>query len=278
MVGVDGGERLGHGQPVRMGCLPDVGGIVGRRPRARRHSSSAGRVLAGTARIAAVHGRAGPCREQRRGGRAGPGRPDDVDPLPGRDRTGWPRRREPGPDLRGAAHGHAGRLRAGDPLEEHPQGRLRAAPLVGGAVARPQEPADVRRAQAGDGDVDQADGLRLAAAVGAGDTRDRHPEVGPERVPDAIRHRERDLRGHRPVGREHLGRNAQDGALHVVRVRDDAAPQVGRGARHLRDQVGDEAAGAGFRGGQGHAASHAAAPESRGEGDQRIRHVRCGWS
>ena len=196
-----------------------------------------------------------------------PADPDDVDAFAAPDRTCCAGRCETGPDLGGRSDGHAPLLRGGHPLQEHRECRLGTAPLVGRAVTRPLEPADVRRAETRDRHVDQADGLRLAPAVRAGDAGHRDPEVGPERIADAVRHRERDLRGHGAVGRQHLRGNAQGGPLHVVRVRHDAAAQVGRRTRHLRDQVRDEPAGAGL--GRGHGQPEA--PRSGPRGARRGR-------
>ena len=121
VAGVDRGEGLGHREP---------GGRVGvqhvRRVVRRRHDD-AGRVERGrvgpvAARVAAIDRGAGPRREQRRRGRAGAGRPDDVDALARADRPGVARRREPAPTSA------ASRTLIGPPRRARSASRARPAP------------------------------------------------------------------------------------------------------------------------------------------------------
>ena len=165
VVRVDGRQRLGDGQPARARLTGDVGRVVARGDRDARRIERR-RVLGRAARVAAVHVGARPRGQQRRRGGARALGADDVDPLAGPDRPRRTGGRQPGADLGRPAHAHARssprRLR-----EEHLEGRLRARALVLAAIAGPQEPPDHRRSAPGDGDVGEADRLRLGAAVRA---------------------------------------------------------------------------------------------------------------
>ena len=97
-----------------------------------------------------------------------------------------------------------------------------------------------------------------------------------ERTPSAIA--TRDLRGDRPVGVEHVGRDAELALLDGVRVRDDAADEVRGRPGDLRDHVGDQPAGARLGRREGQPACHAPRLQALGELDERVRHVRCGRS
>ena len=104
VVGVDRGQRLGHGQPVGAPAAGHVlGGMLGRDLDAERLEGR--RVRRRPARVAAAHQRPGSGRQQGRGARPGTGGPDDVDPLELADRAGLAGRRQPGTDaVRGGRH------------------------------------------------------------------------------------------------------------------------------------------------------------------------------
>ena len=93
-------------------------------------------------------------------------------------------------------------------------------------------------------------GLVGGAAAGPGDPgdRDREADVGPRQ--GALGHRPRDLLADRADPLEQLGRHAEQLLLGAVVVGDVAAlDHVGR-ARDLGQAGGDQAAGAGFGGGE----------------------------
>ena len=105
-------------------------------------------------------------------------------------------------------------------------------------------PADLRRPEAGDRDVHEADGLRVGAAVRPGDPGDADAEVRAE----SRRARPRPSRW-RPAPRRRRGPRAAsagrpDRALDLRRCRTRSRRQVRGRTRHLGQQVGDEAAGA----------------------------------
>ena len=83
----------------------------------------------------------------------------------------------------------ASRVGGGEALEHERQRGRRARPLVATPVVRPHVPADVVAVGVGDGDVGQADRLRVAATVRPGDARDGDRDVDRRagwRAPSAI--------------------------------------------------------------------------------------------
>ena len=115
----------------------------------------------------------------------------------------------------------------------------------------------------GDADVDQADRLLGGAAVGPGDARRRHADVGAEALAHALRHGAGYRLGDGTVLDQELFGHAEQRLLGAVRIGDHAAQEPGRAARHVRDAVGDEAARARFGDGDRGAALGEQPPRNR---------------
>ncbi len=113
-------------------------------------------------------------------------------------------------------------------------------------------------------ETDVADGLGRRAAVRAGDAGDPDADVRAERGPRAVRHRPGDLRRHRAVRLDQLGRHAEQRRLGRVRVRHDPAQHVGRRPRPVDQPAGQQPAGARLGGG------HRQAPVEQRPGEQLV--------
>ena len=100
----------------------------------------------------------------------------------------------------------------------------------------------------------RADGISPLVAVGSGDARDADGAVRRRRLARTLGHCAGDGRGHRAVLFQHVRRNAEYAVLDNIRIAHDAAHEHARRARHIRDALGNEAAGAALGGGEGHAA------------------------
>ena len=150
-------SRSGRGAAVTWAaaCSPAIAipsassaGVYGRRP----------------ARVAAGDDRAGVRRQEGRGARPGPGRADDVDPLPGADRPGRPGRREARPRSGPAAEVTRRRGRPSRSRRCRSSERARGRPPRSAACCSARSPVQSERRTAapdrvGDRDVGQPDRL-----------------------------------------------------------------------------------------------------------------------
>ena len=98
----------------------------------------------------------------------------------------------------------------------------------------------------GDAQVDQADGVAPVVGIGAGHAGGREGDVTAQGLPGPAGHGLRHLGGDGPVGIQQILRHAQDMVLDCVGVAHDAPPEDRRGTGAVRDELGDEAAGAGL--------------------------------
>ena len=161
-----------------------------------------------------------------------------------RSRPRWAGPREPAPDpprsLR--RRGSRGRRAGCERRAPSSAGRRRSTRLLPGPVVRPTGTAGRRRRP--HRPRRRRSARRASAPSRRPDRRRPSPDgdVHAEPRRRALGHRHRDLRGHRPVRGQDGRRDAGQGALRLVGVRDEAAQQVGAGPRDLGQQVGDEPA------------------------------------
>ena len=103
-------------------------------------------------------------------------------------------------------------------------------------------------------DEHRADGVAALVAVRTGNTCDADGDIRRRRPARTLGHRAGNGRGHRAVLLQHVRRNAEHAVLDDIGIAHDAAHEDARRARHIRDALGDQTAGAALRRGEGHAA------------------------
>ena len=123
---------------------------------------------------------------------------------------------------------------------------LGGAVLDDGTVADELEPLDARALVAGKAAIDEADGLGVAPAGGAGDARGREADVGLRSAADALGHCRRHVLAHRAHRRDGLLGHAEQLDLGLVAVGHQILEEEARDAGHLGQVVADEAASARF--------------------------------
>src|SRR6266508_4054416 len=122
---------------------------------------------------------------------------------------------------------------------------LRRAALVGGAVFAPLKPFAGYPVFVRDGDVREAQGLRLGSPAGSGDAGDGKADVRSRPGADALGHLSGSLFAYRAVLVERLAGNA-DPLHQAVVIGNDAAEKNPRGTRSLSEDVTDESSGQRF--------------------------------
>ena len=122
--------------------------------------------------------------------------------------------------------------------------------LEGFAVEDVERVDDFRADAIGEGDEDGADGFLRRATGGPGDASDREGVVSACFGASTLHHGTGRCFTDGTVGSEGFGGDAEELLLGFVAVGDEASEEDSRSAGDIREAVGDEAAGAGFREGE----------------------------